>query len=67
MREQFDQICYGDISYLRDTCLPRFSEAIRKGYKGFIKNQGAHEDANLSQERRWDSDLYQEILKDLFW
>ena len=67
MREQFDQICYGDINYLRDTCLTRFSEAIRKGYKGFIKNQGAHEDANLTQEIRWDSDLYQEILKDLFW
>ncbi len=67
MREQFDEICYGDINYLRDTCLTRFSEAIRKGYKDFIKNQGENEDANLSQETRWDPDLYQSILKDLFW
>ena len=35
MKEQFDQICFGDLEYLEGTCLYHFSQAIRAGY--FIK------------------------------
>lgn len=67
MREQFEEICYGDIEYLRDTCLERFAAAVRKGYKGHCKTGGKGEYEKFSEEQRWDADLYMEIVKELFW
>ncbi len=67
MKEQFEEICCGDMVYLKDTCLERFSAAVRNGYEGYSKTGGRGEYQQLSQEKRWDVELYQEVLKELFW
>ena len=67
MREQFDDVCYGDLGYLRDTCLERFSKAVRDESLDYIYNQRKNIYENLSEEQRWDKDLYQSIMKELFW
>ena len=33
MKENFEQICYGDLEYLETTCLERFAAAVRAGYE----------------------------------
>lgn len=40
MREQFDEVCFGSCSYLAETCLERFSRAVRAGYDGFRGSSG---------------------------
>lgn len=67
MGEQFEGVCYGDLDYLERTCLERFAASIRKGYDGFQKSQGKGEYEKLSEEARWDKDLYMEVVKELFW
>ena len=67
MREQFEEICMGDTEYLESTCLPRFAAAIRAGYRGYQESGGNGEYENLSQEARWDKDLYMDVVKELFW
>lgn len=67
MREQFEEICMGDAEYLESTCLPRFAAAIRAGYKGYQESGANGEYENLSQEARWDKDLYMDVVKELFW
>lgn len=66
MREQFDDVCYGDLGYLRDTCLERFSKAVRDDSLDYIHTQGKNIYENLSEEQRWDKDLYQNVMKELF-
>lgn len=67
MREQFDNICFGDLGYLRDTCLERFSKAVRENSLDYIYSEGKDVYENLSEEKRWDKDLYQSVMKELFW
>lgn len=67
MKEQFEGVCAGDTEYLEQTCLSRFAKAIRAGYKGYEKNGTKQEYEKFSEEQRWDSGLYMEVLKDLFW
>ena len=67
MRQQYESVCYGDLDYLENTCLERFSKAVRGGYRGFTKSGGADEYEELSEETRWDVELYQSVLKELFW
>lgn len=67
MREQYDEICFGDLEYLEGTCLERFAEAIKGGYRGYQTTGGAGEYQQLSTEMRWDRELYQEVLRELFW
>lgn len=67
MREQFETVCFGDLDYLEGTCLDRFAEAVRSGYKGYQSDSGRGEYARLSQEERWDPDLYMQALRDLGW
>lgn len=31
MRNQYDEVCYGDMDYLGSTCLERYAKAIRSG------------------------------------
>lgn len=35
MKEQFENVCYGDLDYLEGTCLADFAEKVRKGYRGY--------------------------------
>lgn len=66
MREQFDQVCYGDLGYLEGTCLTIFAQAIRAGYSGHKASEGYGEYGDFDEVKRWDRDLYLEALYDLF-
>ena len=63
MREQFEEVCFGDLSYLEGTCLRIFSEAIRAGYQGHRKSGGY---GNFDEVKRWDYELYLAALENLF-
>ncbi|QNM06931.1 DUF6323 family protein [Qiania dongpingensis] len=67
MKEQFETVCTGDLDYLEDTCLERFAAAVRAGYGGYKASEGRGEYEKISEEVRWDKNLYQEVLKELFW
>jgi hypothetical protein len=67
MREQFESVCFGDLEYLSETCLPIFTEAIRAGYTGYQKTGGQHEYAQFDLVKRWDKDTYLQVVKELFW
>ena len=67
MREQYDEICFGDLDYLEGTCLNHFAQAIRAGYRGFRVTQGRGEYSQFDEFKRWDHELYLEVLKDLCW
>lgn len=68
MKEQYETVCQGDLTYLSETCLPRFAKAIRSGDRTYQKTEGRdlYEDY-LSEEQRWDQELYMEVVKELFW
>lgn len=66
MKEQFDGVCFGSPEYLADTCLERFSRAIRAGYSGYRGSGGRREYGKFEEEKRWDRDLYLEALMDQF-
>lgn len=67
MKEQFEDVCCGDLGYLETTCLEIFSEAIRAGYKGYQITQGRGEFYKINIVQRWDKDLYLQTLKELCW
>ena len=67
MKEQFDNICFGNLEYLKDTCMERFSKDVREGSLDYIYNEGKNIYENLSEEQRWDKELYQSVMKELFW
>ena len=67
MREQYDEICFGDLDYLEGTCLNHFAQAIRAGYRGFRVTLGRGEYFQFDEFKRWDHELYLEVLKDLCW
>lgn len=66
MREQFENVCYGDFGYLEGTCLDIFAQAIRAGYSGYRESGGKGEFEKFDIVRRWDRELYLEALMDLF-
>lgn len=74
MRRQFDEICYGDLEYLKNTCAERFSRAVRSGYKckaqkrpkdEYALREPDNEYGVFSEETQWDFDLYTTSLEDL--
>ncbi len=67
MKEQFEDICFGDTEYLESTCLANFSQAVRAGYDGYKASGGRGEYARFDEVTRWDYDLYLETLKELCW
>ena len=67
MKEQFEEVCYGDLDYLEGTCLDIFAQAIRAGYRGYQKTQGYGEFEKFDIVQRWDKELYLETLKELCW
>lgn len=63
MRKQFEDVCFGDLEYLRETCLERFARAVRAGYlnclhSGKRDEYALHETedvyAKLDEETRWE-------------
>lgn len=67
MKEQYEQICFGDMDYLESTCLANFAQAVRAGYGGYKETQGYGEASRFDEVKRWDYDLYLEALKELCW
>lgn len=65
MKEQFENLCFGDLDYLESTCLANFAEAIRAGYGGYRGSDGYGEYSKFDVVKRWDYELYLEALKEL--
>ena len=73
MAQQFEEVCFGDAEYLRNTCLERFCRAIRRGDPLLEKERDEYalsEDRNpyigFAEENRWDRELFLQALQDLF-
>ena len=67
MKENFEQICYGDLEYLETTCLERFAAAVRAGYETefqkkerdeYTLRKSGNEYKKFSEETRWEFELY---------
>ena len=67
MKEQFENVCFGDLDYLDGTCLEVFSQAVRAGYRGYRKTEGKGEYGQFDEVTRWDREIYLKTLKELFW
>lgn len=67
MKEQFENICFGDLDYLESTCLSNFAQAVRAGYSGYKSSDGYGEYSKFDEVKRWDYELYLETLKELCW
>lgn len=73
MARQFEEVCFGDMEYLRSTCLERFCRAIRRGDPLLEKERDEYSLSddrnpytNLEEENRWDRKLFLQALDDLF-
>ena len=66
MRQQFDEICFGDLDYLESTCLKKFADAVRAGYRGYQATGGREDFDRFDIRTRWDRDLYLEALAQQF-
>ena len=62
MREQFDNVCFGDTGYLEETCLDRLAAGVRSGYTGFHGTDGRGSYHDFSQETRWDGSAERPVL-----
>ncbi len=67
MKEQFEEICFGDLDYLEGTCLNIFAQAVRAGYDGYRASKGYGEYEKFDEVKRWDHELYLETLRELCW
>ncbi|MDD3339819.1 MAG: DUF6323 family protein [Lachnospiraceae bacterium] len=65
MKEQFEEVCFGDLDYLENTCLDLFAQAIRAGYSGYVQTGGKDAFEAVDIVQRWDHELYMEALKEL--
>lgn len=75
MRKQYEEICFGDLEYLKNTCLERYSRAVRSGDMSQMQSRlrdeyslrdTEDEYSKLDEEIRWDYDLYKMKLDDMF-
>ena len=67
MKEQFENLCFGDLDYLENTCLYNFAQAIQAGYQGYQTSDEPGEYAKFDEVQRWDYDLYMTALQDICW
>lgn len=65
MREQYDEVCCGDLDYLEGTCLNLFAQAIRAGYRGYISSSGYHEYEQFDLRARWSHEEFIAALNEL--
>lgn len=75
MRQQFEEVCFGDFDYLSGTCLERYARAIRSEEYNQKKSRlrdeyslsdNENEYNELSEEARWEYEVYKMKLEDLF-
>lgn len=67
MKDQFENLCFGDLDYLANTCLYNFAQAIRAGYQSGSTDDPKAEYARFDEVQRWDYQLYLEALQDIAW
>lgn len=67
MKEQYEELCFGDLEYLETTCLANFAQAIRAGYDGYKATDGYGEYKKFDIQERWSYELYYETLRGLLW
>lgn len=65
MKDQFENLCFGDLDYLAETCLADFAEAIRAGYRGYHNTDAEGEYAKFDKQTRWDFNLFSQALRDI--
>jgi len=74
MKKQYEEICLGDMEYLRSTCLERFARSVRSGNHSQMQSRLRDEYAlrdidgeysNLSEETRWEYEVYKLKLDDM--
>jgi hypothetical protein len=74
MKKQYEEICFGDMDYLKNTCLERFGRAVRSGYKSKMQSRlrdeyslrdTENEYTKLSEETRWEYEVYKMKLDDM--
>ncbi|MEG0155285.1 MAG: DUF6323 family protein [Lachnospiraceae bacterium] len=71
MKEQFEGVCHGSVEYLCETCLERFTRAIRAGYRNNGKRQDEYgsfiedEYSQFSEESHWNKKMYFAALEEL--
>jgi hypothetical protein len=75
MKKQYEEICFGDLEYLRNTCLERYGRAVRSGYQNKMQSRlrdeyslrdTDNEYSKLSEETRWEYEVYKMRLDDMF-
>lgn len=73
MRQQFEEVCAGDLDHLRNTCLERLTRAVRFGWRGrawkqerdeYSLRQLDNEYNQFSEEPGWDDNLYGKYFTD---
>lgn len=63
MREQYEEVCHGDLEYLEGTCLELFAEAVRGGYRGYEQSGGCGEYEQFDLLPRWSREDYGDGIK----
>ncbi|MDE7326112.1 MAG: hypothetical protein K2N63_07545 [Lachnospiraceae bacterium] len=65
MREQYDEVCGGDLDELEGTCLNLFAQAVRAGYRGYEKSGGYNEYGQFDLRARWSHEEFIAALNEL--
>lgn len=75
MRRQYEEVCFGDLDYLKNTCLERYSRSVRSGnirpMQSRLRDEYSLRDtendySKLDEETRWDYEVYKRKLEDMF-
>lgn len=76
MRKQYDEICFGDMEYLRSTCLERYAKEVRSGDHNrhmqsrlrdeYSLRDTENEYSKLAEETRWEYEVYKQRLEDMY-
>jgi hypothetical protein len=75
MKKQYEEICFGDLDYLENTCLERYARSVRSGHYSQMQSRLRDEYTlrdvennynKLSEETRWDYDVYKMKLDEMF-
>ena len=65
MRQQYDEVCCGDLDYLEGTCLNLFAQAIRAGYQGYAESGGNNEYGQFNLRAHWSHEEFIAALNEL--
>lgn len=66
MKEQFENLCLGDLDFLEETGLSDYAGKVRQGYRQYQYGDGRGEYAKFDEGRKRYDELYLDALEDLF-